>query len=406
MNIQTNPKRTTLCFAAVSGIILMTGNMITLIIPLRMSDLGLDYAQAGSMLASFSLGLVLIKLLTGYIADSIGIKPCILFSIILSVASLLGLCLASTLLLYRILFLLFGISRGLFTAVNTAYIFSIDTQDGQGRRYGNIMGISSFLTALGGMLAAALYPYGQGRHVFLLAALLQLLAFALMSLLPDSPKAAARSLSSKTFPLGPFHLLPHIFSHLHPKLLLLALAVMWQTALTGPLWNLVFPMYFYRNFTASVLTLGIFMSVDELSGGPIYALGGHICDYLGAARMAVLSFLLAALASLLMPFMPHALLFGLAFLLCSIFVTGTYIALPVLESAYAGKEQRSLDFALISFLAALGDMGGNYLAGKLTQSLGLLGWIAAFALSYLVLAGLIHRFFEVEKTPPTQAGTI
>lgn len=296
-----NKKSFAILFAIISGIILMTSNMVTLIIPLRMTDQGLNYGAIGSVIAFFSIGLIIIKIFNGYLSDIVGIKKSILLSILLSLIALIGLYFSSSLQGYLLFLIIIGIARGLFTSVNTAYIFAFLQEDSRGKSYGNIMGVSSFLTAFGGVIAAVLYKFNDGRTMFLVVALAQMIAFVLMLFMPNTLKQKKTLSLLENF---------KELTGIHQKFLILLGIVVFQALVTSPMWNLVFPLHFYRNFSASVIVLGIFMSLDEFIGGPAYSFGGYVCDKIGATRLCSISFVGAAISCVILAFIPNAYLFG------------------------------------------------------------------------------------------------
>lgn len=341
----------------------MTSNMVTLIIPLRMTDQGLNYGAIGSVIAFFSIGLIIIKIFNGYLSDIVGIKKSILLSILLSLIALIGLYFSSSLQGYQLFLIMIGIAS-------------------RGKSYGNIMGVSSFLTAFGGVIAAVLYKFNDGRTMFLVVALAQIIAFVLMLFMPDTLKQKKTLSLLENF---------KELTGIHQKFLILLGIVVLQTLVTSPMWNLVFPLHFYRNFSASVIVLGVFMSLDEFIGGPAYSFGGYVCDKIGATRLCSISFVGAAISCVILAFIPNAYLFGVLFLICSIFVTGSYVALPVAESYYVREEKRGFEFALISFLASIGDMIGNYSAGLVTEHFGIIGWVTIFSVVYIGMAYIIEK---------------
>lgn len=67
-------KKQIFIFAIVSGCFLMSMNAVTIIIPLRMTDMGLNYSEIGGIMSAFSLGILGIKIITGRHADIVGQK--------------------------------------------------------------------------------------------------------------------------------------------------------------------------------------------------------------------------------------------------------------------------------------------------------------------------------------------
>lgn len=61
------------------------------------------------------------------------------------------------------------------------------------------------------------------------------------------------------------------------------------------------------------------------------------------------------------------------------------------ESYYVREEKRGFEFALISFLASIGDMIGNYSAGLVTEHFGIIGWVTIFSVVYIGMAYIIEK---------------
>lgn len=180
------------------------------------------------------------------------------------------------------------------------------------------------------------------------------------------------------------------------KLIVLAIIVAIQTMVTNPLWNMILPMYFYKKFSESVVLLGVVMSIDEFIGGPIYSVGGALCDKHGAKKICMFAFFAAAVLFWTLPIAGNALIFGVCFLLCSICITGTYVSLPVMEARFVRKEYKAMEFAIISFMASIGDFIGTYLSGVFMEKMGLHSWILLMTITYIAMVCILANVIEVE----------
>ena len=128
------------------------------------------------------------------------------------------------------------------------------------------------------------------------------------------------------------------------------------------------------------------MSLDEFIGGPVYMVGGVISNRMSIKKMCVISFAIAGLVCMPMLMVSNVYVFSIIFLVCSIFVTGTYISLPIAESRFVRESYKGFEFAAISLSASVADILGNYLIGKIADRKGVESGILLFIVSYLLIA--------------------
>ena len=53
------------CFTIISGVISFCYNVVMIVVPLRMTDHGMNYAMVGTAMSAVAVGLMIIKLLIG-----------------------------------------------------------------------------------------------------------------------------------------------------------------------------------------------------------------------------------------------------------------------------------------------------------------------------------------------------
>ena len=152
------------CFTIISGVISFCYNVVMIVVPLRMTDHGMNYAMVGTAMSAVAVGLMIIKLLIGHLSDRLGTRRFIL-------TSLAGLCVVSFFLArannifqFGILLAAIGIFRGIFLSVNGSYVLSLSENDGYGKVYGTVQGISSILASIGGMISGVLYVLNEGEY--------------------------------------------------------------------------------------------------------------------------------------------------------------------------------------------------------------------------------------------------
>lgn len=372
-------------FAFVSGCFLMSSNAITIIIPLRMADQGLSFSSIGGVMASFSLGVFLIKVITGRHSDIVGQKRYLITSLVLSAMIIFLMAFVTSITYYLILLCCLGVCRGIFTSINSSYTVELTEFEDRGKGFGNILGISSIITSLGGMMAGILYQFNQGKYAFIIISLILLVAaLVTMFFLPSVQKKNQKFMDK------------YLFSGMNKMIYLFCVVMFLQTFVTSPMWNIIVPMHFYITFGYTAVALGFVMSLDEFIGSPTYFIAGYIADKINVKKMVCFSYFFSSCASILMIITKNSVSFLIMFLLCSIFVTCTYIAVPKAESLFIRNEVKGFEFALISLSASIGDTLGNIFLGKIIDKYNINSGIICFSIIYIMITGIL--FTGLEKT--------
>lgn len=365
-------------FALVSGCFLMSTNAITIIIPLRMADQGLSFSSIGGGLASFSLGMVFIKVITGRHADLVGQKRYLMIALVSGAVIVFLMAFVTPITYYYILLCCFGICRGIFTSINSSYTVELTEYEDRGKGFGNILGISSIITSLGGMAAGVLYQFSKGKYAFIIIAItLIIAAIATLLFLPSVQNRNTKFVDR------------NLISGMNPKILLFCVVMFLQTFVTSPMWNVIVPMHFYITFSYTAVALGFVMSLDEFIGSPTYIIAGHIADKINVRIMACVSYVLSSCAGILLIIVNNSIPFLIIFLICSIFVTSTYIAVPKAESFYMRNEVKGFEFALISLSASIGDVLGNIFLSKIVDEFSIKAGPICFSIIYIVIAFIL-----------------
>ena len=376
-------KKQIIIFAIVSGCFLMSMNAVTIIIPLRMADTGLNYSEIGGIMSAFSFGILGIKVLTGRHADIIGQKKYLIISLLLAAIILTFMFFATTTLQYLVLLCCLGLCRGIFTSINSSYTVDLANESTVGNDFGKILGTSSFFSSCGGILAGLLYKFRDGGVVFLIMAVCLFIATLLTLLfLPTITNSSQKIIDNL------------LFKNINKTIYLCCIIMFLQTFVTSPMWNVVVPMHFYITFGLSAAFVGLVMSLDELVGSPTYFIAGRISDKINIQLMGGISYFFVCIICLLMTKIKQPQLFLVFFLLSSIFITSTYIVMPKIESIYVRKNAKGFEFALISISAGIGDTLGNIFFGKLLDNLSINYAFVCVAIAYLIIAILLLIFIK------------
>lgn len=371
-------------FAIVSGCFLMSSNAITIIIPLKMADQGLSFASIGSVMASFSLGMFFIKVITGRHSDLVGQKIYLIISLASSSIIIFFMAFATSLIYYLILLCCLGLCRGIFTSINSSYTIELTKFEDRGKGFGNVLGISSIITSLGGMVAGFLYQFNQGKYAFIIISVILISASIVTIFFLPSIQNQPQKFINK-----------NLFSGINKMIYLFCIVMFLQTFVTSPMWNTLVPMHFYKNFGYTAVALGFVMSLDELIGSPTYFVAGHIADKINIRKMLCLSYFLASCSGVLMILVSNSISFLIMFLLCSIFVTFTYIATPKAQSIFIRNEFKGFELSLISLSASIGDALGNISLGKIVDRFNINTGIMTFSIIYVIIVFLL--FINLRK---------
>jgi MFS family permease len=354
-------------------------NAVSIIIPLRMADQSLSYSSIGGVMASFSVGMFAIKLFIGRHSDLVGQKVYAVLALSTAALFVLLIAFAKSTTHYIVLLGLVGVCRGAFTSINTSYTLELSKQGEQGAGFGKILGITSLLSALGGVMAGALYKFQQGKFAFIAVSVLLALSATFTVIFMRNP---AKKNSEKLVSKG-------LFANMDKTVYLFCVVMFLQTFITSPMWSTIVPMHFYKSFTYTALALGIAMSMDEFISSPVNMIGGYIADRVNVKKMICIGYVLAAIVGALMLLAGHALIFLAIFLVCSVFVTSTYISVPKAESYFVRDTAKGFEFTLISICASVGDALGNVVLGRVMDAFSIKAGILMFSVTYVIIAVIV-----------------
>lgn len=367
-----------LVFAIISGCFMMSSNAVSVIIPLRMIDQGLSYDSIGAVMASFSVGMLVVKMVVGRHSDLVGQKFYLIISVLFTAVVISAMVIVNNLLQYVICLCCLGVCRGMFTSVNTSYTIELTDYSNRGKGFGNIYSISSIITSLGGVMAGFLYKFGQGKYAFAIIALLLFIMVILVVVYLPNPGKQSSKLIDK-----------FMFKGMSNIIYLFCIIMFLQTFVTTPMWDLIVPMHFYVTFGLSAALLGIVMSLDEFIASPTYLIAGFIADKINAEKLSIVSYILASIVSVVMIITKNPMIFLISFLASGFFLTFSYISIPKAESKYLRNEYKGFELGLISLSAAAGQALGNLFIGKLINKYSINAGIICFLMVYLFIAVLL-----------------
>ena len=347
-----------------------------IVVPLRMTDHGMNYAMVGTAMSAVAVGLMIIKLLIGHLSDRLGTRRFIL-------TSLAGLCVVSLFLArannifqFGILLAAIGIFRGIFLSVNGSYVLSLSENDGYGKVYGTVQGISSILASIGGMISGVLYVLNEGEYA------LYICSFLLFVGIIGAIKGLGKNecVYKERLPIK------KVLSSINKQIFIFCIIVFVQSFVAGPMWNFIIPVYCYDILLLSPAVVGVLMSLDELISSPTYIVAGNIVDKVNVVKFNIVFLLVTALGGFLMLKATSITLFVGFFLLCSISISCTFVGIPKERIEYINKNQKGFELAFISMCGSLGDSFGSSIMGNVAEKLEMQYCMLIFAITYICMA--------------------
>lgn len=115
----------------------------------------------------------------------------------------------------------------------------MSASDSYGKGFGNILGVSSFITSFGGILAGGLYKYQQGDIALVIISLILLITLVISVIILPNKKINKK--------VDKF-VNKNLFLKLNKKIYIICLMIFLQQFVSAPMWNFIIPMYFYTTF--------------------------------------------------------------------------------------------------------------------------------------------------------------
>ena len=391
--MELSKKRLLYLYSLVSGLFFLTNNAIAIIIPLTMLGNGVSFSGIGSVLAIFSMCSVFIKIIIGRHSDLVGKKTYLLISLFLASIAMLILMFSSDLIGFIISIGILGISRGIFTTIRASYIMDFSDHENRGESFGILSSVLTVFQAIGGAMAGAFYHFNQGFYVFLILFVSLAIAF-IISMICFHNNYYEKQSKEKLFS---WKLLRNTSKYIW----IFCIIEFLQGFITGSMWNLIVPVYFVTVFNFAPIAFGVAMSLDELISSPVSLIAGKISDKVEIKKMLIWCFLLAGIISLFILISKNAIVFLIVFLICSVFVTTTFICLEKAESIYVRDEAKGFEFAMISVANGIGDGLGKIFFGVMTDIFSISFGVFSFFIIYTIITLLLVFYFKTQNNTST-----
>ncbi len=351
--------------------------LFSTLIPDMKGDLGLDYGDAGTVIALAQVGFMVAALSSGLLAHRFGAARVVLFSVLVCGVCLLALSFATAgWQLVGLLFLTGAAAASVWVPMVSLAQAALPTTH-QGKALGLMSSGTAYGVFLNGLAVPALVPSYGWQSVWLVMGVVTLILFAWGVVRLSGVRFESRRTAVDTEPGATAGTL---------------------SVLRSPLSAIVLAMMFFngiacmptQNYLVSLLRDDLGYGVAEASRawsaiGFIGMFGGLLMGWV-ADRITVLRAMLltyALLVAAIMAFLHHsslveiyigAALFGLAF-------NAIFGLMPAFVSLNFHGRSATTIFGFGNVLLGLGSMAGNYLGGATKDALG------SFQLIYLISLG-------------------
>lgn len=358
-------------FSVVFGVFNMGTAAIAVIFPLKLADMGFSPTIIATVIGGSAVGMIFIKIFVGLHSDRIGAKPYLLFALALGFIILCGICFAKKLWLCIMLNALFGISKGIMSSISSAYTVTMSSKNSIGNNLGKLTSVSNFLSCLGGIFSGLLYFMYQGNIILLFIA--TLFCFSIYFSNRYLPSIQSKNNDN----------LIAFIAGINPRLYIFCGLVFLQSFILEPIWGVYFSLHCYTILGLSSVVVGIMTSLDELLASPASLIAGKLSKKLTNKSFLLVTYLLVAITAFLWLFTKTVSLFLVLFLLCSMCIAGTHIAVSTAATSYMRKHAIGFEFSLISLSGALGSALGYFSLGAIFELFSIYALIFILFILYL-----------------------
>ncbi|MBF0289560.1 MAG: YbfB/YjiJ family MFS transporter [SAR324 cluster bacterium] len=358
-----------------------------MLLPAMGISLNLSYSQMGLISTSNFIGYLLSVLLCGHLAARFGSRQLIFAALLLSGISMMLISTTSNLYAIILLYLLTGMGSGASNVPMMGLVSQWFVNKHRGKAAGLIVSGSGFAILLSGKLIPflnQLSDYGWRLSWFSLGVVVVVIAVICVLILRNSPKEfgllpvgtqkiAGNSIISNNTPISTEH-------NSLPKIIYHCAAIYFLFGYTYVIYAtfIVTTMVQERGFSEDTAgDLWSWVGVLSLLSGPVF---GTLSDRLGRKTGLIIVFFIQTIAYLLV-----ALNLPDAFLYLSIGCYGVVAwSIPTIMTAlvgdYAGPGKAVKVLGFVTFIFAIGQIVGPYLAGLLAEASG------SFSSSFLMSA--------------------
>jgi len=355
-------------------------HIVAVNLPAYAAQVGIGVAMIGLLIAAYDAAEVVAKPVFGAIADRRGMKQTMLVGIAVFVLASLAYLWVDPRLLLLIRFLQ-GVGAAALSAVSLALVATYTTVERRGRAYGIYNALKGAGYVVSPIVGGAIVLKSNFSMIFVAAAAIGIVAFALSLVLPK-PKAEVKPrLDNDDIGLSGV-VAAFKQSSLWPWYVVTIINMFFVGILFGFLPVRVYALGY------GPLVNGVLLTAVSASYLLIQPIAGAIADRVNPALTVRVGLLLAGVCVILTPFVTSWLLFVIA-ILAGIGVGAVWTNTDALVSERAQAGQLGATMGVAGTFKEIGDMLGPLLIGFVSQAFGLtVGFVGCGVLGLLAV-GLI-----------------
>jgi len=350
-----------------------------IVLSLYMWSLGISFSGLGSAFSMFGISMAAAGLIFGAHSDVVGRRRYLVLSLILDSVIMFLYTQANALTHFMVLEGLGGISASLRSVIVPALITDLTREKERGGRFGGIGGFGWIGTGLGYLAGGLFSGLVNFFWVFVVISLLDIVS-CLLVILFVSPYRVAKKES--------FRLIS--FKGLTPQMRVW-LAISFVSALASvPVEVIVIPVYLVEFLGVDRAVFGAFMASSYLALSLTQFLGGNMADKYDRGLIFSVSQVASAFFIALQPMFPFFPCFATLYFLEGL---GEGLSMPsrnALSASSVRPEHRGLDFSLLNLAGNVGSVVGSLGIGILLETVSFDYSFYIRALTYLVVALLVH----------------
>ncbi len=356
-------------------------HIVAVNLPFYAERIGVGVAMIGLLIAAYDLAEIIAKPIFGAVADRQGMKRTMLAGILVFTLASLSYLIVDPRLLVLVRFLQ-GVGAAALSAVSLALI-GVYYRQHRGRAYGLYNAIKGLGYVVSPLVGGAIILASNFATIFLAAAVVGALSFAVSLLLPER-----EAHSEELFDEDQFSLRSFLAVFREPVLMPWYVVTVVNMFFVGIIFGF-FPVRIHA-LGYGPLEAGVLLSMVTVSYLVVQPVAGNLADRLNPAQTIRLGLLLAAVSIIVYPFVDGIVLI-VASILAGLGVGTVWTNTDTMISQLAKVGSLGATMGAAGSFKEFGDMIGPLLVGVLSQALGLQVGFAICGLLGLVALALITR---------------
>lgn len=363
----------------------LADGIFKILLPIYFISLGHSFTEIGIMVASLSLGLIVIRLFTSIYSDRAGRKIDVIISLMGSGIVCFGLPFCNTIPCFMIALIMRGACRGAFLEVKKSFIKDICAENEREKMLGLTSTFSTVGLVLGGIISGWLYIENNIKILFFAIGTIYILAaFISLCLLPYKVGLKeVRHYEKKE--INFFEIFVRKVNTVPYSIKCLCGVNMIQNIVTPPLWSIILPVYFTSVMGMSVRTMGFVFAINNILSVPSSAIGGMMTNKRDNINTSVILNFSCAFLAMMISMQKESNMFIILILLLMMFFRMNSPVLEKIESISARDNETGLDLGLISISATLGSAIGAIFFGIIIDAFGFMAAYEIIGLGYVFM---------------------